>query len=280
MNRKTLTLLSKADIKANILRKFYFYIPVVFIILLYCMQAYNRYSIYHARNEVDSEMTLGNYLFFLWKGEEIYSARFSESVVKIPAFITLFFLYNGFLICRYLNVKRSYSMGNFYLRSSSALNWHMSKLIWCTVSTLLYYASFLASSFLFALFSGNVTLDTSGDVMRCLWNSGYPSLGSPLTSLVLMPLLVLLAAEFIQVLLSLLVSPVIGYAFIIVYYVSSLFICKGGFIFNYAMLLRSDVYDSRGVSVNNGVILDLALVLLSLIAYVIISRVKKEKFIK
>ena len=95
-----------------------------------------------------------------------------------------------------------------------------------------------------------------------------------------MPLLVLLAAEFIQVLLSLLVSPVIGYAFIIVYYVSSLFICKGGFIFNYVMLLRSDVYDSRGVSVNNGVILDLALVLLSLIAYVIISRTKKEKFIK
>ena len=280
MNKKNITSLSITDIKINIIKKIYFYIPIVLITIFYCISAYNRFSFYRDINEFNSDMSLGHYFFYLWKGEMIFSHDLSDNAVKMPAFITFFFLYNGFLICRYLNIKRSFSMGNFYLKCSSNFTWHISKLIWCTISTLLLFGIFFLCTFIFALFSGSISLDTSDDTIRCLWASDYPSLQSNFGQLVLIPFLVLLSTAFIQVLLSLMFSPIIAYTMIIIYYVSSLFLCKSSFIYNYVILLRSDIYDSNGVSYNDGIILNVVLVLLIFITYVLISKRKKEKFIK
>ncbi len=280
MSKKNITSLSIVDIKINIIKKMYFYIPVILITIIYCISAYNKYSFYRDINEIRSDMSLGHYFSYLWKGEMIFSHDVSDKTVKIPAFITFFFLYNGFLICRYLNIKRSFSMGNFYLKSSSNFMWHISKLIWCTISTLLLFGIFFLCTFVFALFSGSISLDTSDDIIQCLLGSDYPALQANFGQLVLMPFLVLISTAFIQVFLSLLLSPIIAYTMLIIYYVSSLFLCKSSFIYNYVILLRSDVYDSNGVSYNDGIILNAVLVLLIFITYVLISKKKKEKFIK
>lgn len=279
MNKRIIIFLSIIDIKVNIIKKIYLYIPVVFITVLYCISAYNTYIFYHDINKVYSDLSLGYYLFYLWKGEMIFSDDISDIGIKIPAFISFFFLYNGFLTCRYLIIKRSFCMRNFYLKCYSSSMWHISKLIWCTISTLLFFFIFFFCTFVFSMFTGSFSLCTSDDIIDCILSSGYPSHLLNFCHLVLMPFLVLISSTFIQVFLSLLFSPIIAYTITIMNYVFSLFICKNYFIYNYAMLLRSDVYDSNGVSYNEGKIIILFLVLLIFITYVLVAKRKKEKYL-
>jgi len=280
MNKKAIISLSIVDIKINIIKKFYLYIPVILITIFYCISAYNRYSFYYNINELNSEMSLGNYLFYMWKGEEIFSNDSSNNVIKIPAFITFFFLYNGFLICRYLTIKRSFSMGNFYLSGLSNFNWHISKMMWTTINTILYFSIFFIFIIAFSIFFGNASLDTSEDVIYCFSHIDFPTLLSNFGSFVMMPFLILISTAFIQIFLSLILSPIITYTIIVIFYVLSLFFCKSYFIYNYVILLRSDLYDSYGVSYHNGIILNVTLIILIFISYVLLSKKKKEKFIK
>lgn len=279
MNKKAIILLSTVDVKINIIKKFYLYIPVILITFFYCISAYNRYNFYYNINELNSEMSLGNYLFYLWEGAEIFSKDSSNNVIKIPAFITFFFLYNGFLICRYLTIKRSFSMGNFYLNGLSNFNWHISKMMWTTINTILYFGVFFIFIIVFSIFFGNASLDTSEDVIYCFSHTDFPTLLSNFGSFVMMPFLILISTAFIQIFLSLILSPIIAYTIIVIYYVLSLFFCKSYFIYNYVILLRLDLYNSYGISYYSGIILNVTLIILIFISYVLLSK-KKEKFIK
>lgn len=90
MSKRNITSLSIVDIKINIIKKMYFYIPIILITIIYCISAYNKYSFYRDINEIRSDMSLGHYFSYLWKGEMIFSHDVSDKTVKIPAFITFF----------------------------------------------------------------------------------------------------------------------------------------------------------------------------------------------
>jgi hypothetical protein len=266
------------DIRINIISKFYLYVPILVIIIFYCVSFLKDYNFALCINEVNSKLSFGDYLFNIWKGEEIFSQNDLRDIFKIPSFITMYFLYNGFIICRYLNIKRSGNMCLYYIRNKSCYQWNTSKLIWCIINSFLYFILTYSIIFLFALFTGNQSLEISEDITLSLNHVMFPAVNSEAVIFIIMPFLILFSTALIQLFLSLLFRPIIAYVAIILIYVVSLFSCKSYFIYNYAMVLRLKIYDRQGVSLKNGILLNVVIISAVLFLYMILSKRRKENF--
>lgn len=250
------------DIKTNIIKKFFLYLPVFFITLVNCINNYKCFLFFREEGKIFSEISFGDYLFFLWQG----GREFTDSLsFRIPSFITIFFLYSGFLICRYLSVKQSGEMRVFLFAGNSRYVWNLGEIVFCILNTAIYCLTVYATVFVFSLFTGSISLSVSEDVISAVTDKELLQNGFEAACLVFLPILVLVSALFLQFFVSMFAKPVWAYVSVIVLYAFSLLIKNKFLIYNYCMTDRLCISDSDGLSPNYGIYLNSVLILAGIV---------------
>lgn len=247
----------KRDMKQGTLRHWcrYLVIPVVVILMSSGLAAY--VARLYADRAIGGEGTIVDYYLYIMQGMSIY--HFSpESIFEIP--ITWFMLHIGMA---YVTAYYPYQDFTEYgkttlLAGASRTKWWLSKMLWCMISTLLYYVVIMLSCAIVALaYGAKAELSYSEDLLASLFGDAvFYTDGKELVLLaVVVPFLVSVMLLELQMLLGFLVTPVISFAISCgVYIVSAYYTCwwlPG----SYTMWQRSSYISYEGVRPDSGLLL-------------------------
>ena len=231
------------DMRNGLLRKQYLYIP--FIVCIPC--------ILHLGICAQLQISGGwmDYLLYCFRGIEpiILSDAASRFQLPIIWFIT---------VCGCLFLNLDYPLNDLshfglqiIVRSNSRAMWYLSKCIWNIASCFLYICIASLVCFLFALFSGGpiAVQNTEGITAAAFALSATFTLSGLkcLLMAAVCPFLTLCALSMLQMLLSFLVKPVVGFLLCIGILVLSLYLPSPAVIGNGAMTIRSSFLVKDGI---------------------------------
>ena len=167
---------------------------------------------------------------FKWLG-----IPFDEGV-SFGAFNVLPYLFVGLYITNDLQT----SADTFILRVKSRYLWWLSKIVWCVVSSTLYYLLFFVISTAFTLLSGNFSLTQNSLITEeFLELSTYgKSMTEIFISSVLLPWMITTCHMTFDAIISITFGPVVAFLMIVCLMTTSVFYCSEFLPFNFSMLIR------------------------------------------
>lgn len=155
---------------------------------------------------------------------------------------------------------------NVLMRGGSRNKWFLSKWMWSLLCVLIYY--FVAYIFvLLFCFIAQVPISFKAQQMD------YKDMLSPMidctmldtVELMILPIISSMAAVSVQLLISLILKPLLGFAFMAVLYISSAYYFTPFLIGNCSMLARNSVFYIGGITFRQTVIISLIMMAVSLI---------------
>jgi hypothetical protein len=171
--------------------------------------------------------------------------------VDIPitwfSFNVLPYLFVGLYITNDLQT----SADTFILRVKSRYLWWLSKIVWCVVSSTLYYLLFFVISTAFTLFSGNFSLTQNSLITEeFLELSTYgKSMTEIFISSVLLPWMITTCHMTFDAIISITFGPVVAFLMIVCFMTTSVFYCSEFLPFNFSMLIRTDFCAINNISI-------------------------------
>ncbi|MCD7752206.1 MAG: DUF2705 family protein [Lachnospiraceae bacterium] len=247
------------DIRECIFKnKRFLLIPPVF-----CLQCFWTKSLIF---NIDSALngTYLDYLFSAFLGDD---PIFGERGVDIPVYWVFHFFLSAFITTGL--VQRD--LGGFgqqvIIREKSRKQWWLSKCVTLAISGFVYVLIADLSVLIFCLFNRvKISLHTSEQVMESLLESDTFLMKVPLVTdsplsiaaIFMMPALVIITLNAVQMLLSLIWEPVFSFLAVNCYVLLSVYISSPVAIGGYAMLCRSSLYMDGGLNPLQGAGLCLA----------------------
>lgn len=200
--------------------------------------------------------------------------KFSDDKFQLP--IT-WFLINTILF--YFAGKYPYSEiynnhgASVLIKGGSRDKWFISKWVWSILCVILYY---FAAYIFVAIFCIVAKVPISFEIQPM----EYQNLLSPVIEstkldtviVIILPIISSAAAISVQLLVSLIISPFMGFMFMAVLYISSAYYFNPFLIGNLSMLARSSIFRTDGISFIQAVIISSMTMILSLIAGIWIFR--------
>ena len=143
------------------------------------------------------------------------------------------------------------SADTFILRVKSRYLWWLSKIVWCVVSSTLYYLLFFVISTAFTLFSGNFSLTQNSLITEeFLELSTYgKSMTEIFISSVLLPWMITTCHMTFDAIISITFGPVVAFLMIVCLMTTSVFYCSEFLPFNFSMLIRTDFCAINNISI-------------------------------
>lgn len=235
---------------------------VMFISFLISITGYN------IRNKVEPGIgvTLGNALLYGFGGMEEYQFSLGNPF-RFPAFWLLSYLMLAYITLYYPYDDLEQFGQNILIRSRGRGIWWLSKCVWNILSVI---AFFLLAWAVFALgcliAGGSLSMEISPDMFGvCSLSLSYEAPASLIPQTLLLPLLVMMGINLLQMTISLFLKPFYSFIvttvilFLSTYYLSPF--CIG----NYAMPLRSHLLLANGVGLNTGILISSILIVASII---------------
>lgn len=258
----------KHDLSLGLIVPWFRYIPVLLIFTTLCAIFQERIASSLAIEMIHSKPTFSDYLVEIFKGMEIYDLSNRENSFRIPVAWLMINIYITYLVS-YYPFKDLQGFGqHILLYSKNRSQWWLSKCIWNITTVLSFYLMGYVVIFIFAFFTGNVSLRTTLEINSLISNvntSGFNKT-DVLTISILLPLLTSVAISLFQMLISLLSKPVFGFIIVIVILVLSAYWCHPLLIGNYLMLLRNNVVVlEEGLTFFTGISMAVSLILFSFI---------------
>lgn len=257
----------KYDLKCGLLKEYKKYIVAIGLFLIIGFDFFIKMS--------DIEITVPDYLFYLFFGMEEYVPS-PGNKFRFPALWVAVILYVSY-ITLYYPYKDSNGYGkNILLNTQSKKTWYLSKCMWVTVSTTIYFLIGLVVLSLFAIISGaEITPDVSSKVVikfipfitteqNLFYNDAIYYKVTILHFVI--PVIICVMNNLLQLFLSLFIKPFFSFIFTVSYTIASAYYLKSFMLGNYAMIARSNIFIDNGVNFTDGLIISLGVILVVIIS--------------
>lgn len=247
--------LLRYDLRHGLLRYGLVAVPLLFAAT--CISMYSMSKVFAAFDGSLSTSTVTDYVLYCFRGTEPIRELHSLEQLQLPL---LWLSCMG--LCLLLNLLYplqdiSHFGQQIIVRSGSRVSWWASKCIWNIISCALYYALALSSIILMALLLGaEFSLAPSADFIEVSFPSveltAMPSRTDILRCILVQPLLTLCTLSLLEMLLSLFIKPVFSLLCSMTILIASVYFFSPFLPGNYAMLLRSALFCTDGLTFKSG----------------------------
>lgn len=257
----------KYDLKCGLLKEYKKYIVAIGLFLIIGFDFFIKMS--------NIEITVLDYLFYLFFGMEEYVPT-PGNKFRFPALWVAVILYVSYITLYYPYKDLNGYGKNILLNTQSKKTWYLSKCMWVTVSTTIYFLIGLVVLSLFAIISGaEITADVSSNVVIKLipfitteQNLFYnDAIYYKVTILhFVLPVIICIMNNLLQLFLSLFIKPFFSFIFTVSYTIASAYYLKSFMLGNYAMIARSNIFIDNGVNFTDGLLISLGVILIVIIS--------------
>lgn len=245
---KTLRLLWR-DVRQGIVTKWYiFLIPALF--------SFVQTREFHAylgklvsQNVLYAQGTFADYLAYVMKGMAVFCFSPNDSF-EIPIYWLAFYIGLAYMTAYYAYDDFLMNGRNMFIALRSRGKWWMSKLIYCCIAVIFYYAVCVGVIAVMAVYyNADMGWNVSASVMTYMYSSSAFSLDGKdvLLLTIILPMVITLAVSEVQMLLGFILTPVISFACVCAMYVFSAYYTVWYLVGNYTMWLRSAYIADEGV---------------------------------
>lgn len=220
--------------------------------------------------KIDVAYTTGDLFLWIFKGMDWITK--TQQNIEIPTAYILPNVLIGFIIGNYPFKDINGYGGLVLMRTGEKSIWWISKCIWAILVAVISYSIMIVEVVIISLVNGRVSLDTNPTVEIKV--SGYDRTivesNNQLTKLIIVVVLVsfitTIALNLIQILVSQILGPIIGYIVIISILIVSIFARSFFVVGNGFMAIRSNLYSVNGGDIRQTILIDIFMSLLALIA--------------
>ena len=257
----------KYDLKCGLLKEYKKYIVAIGLFIIISFDFFIKMS--------DIEITVPDYLFYLFFGMEEYVPS-PGNKFRFPALWVAVILYVSYITLYYPYKDLNGYGKNILLNTQSKKTWYLSKCMWVTVSTIIYFLIGFVVLSLFAIISGaETTADVSSNAVikfiqfitteqNLFYND---AIYYKVTILhFVLPVIICVMNNLLQLFLSLFVKPFFSFIFTVSYTIASAYYLKSFMLGNYAMIARSNIFIDNGVNFTDGLIISLSVILMVIIS--------------
>ncbi len=233
---------------------------IMFLSFCMVMTGYN----VKANLEVEIPINMGNALMYAFGGMAEFIPDGSNQF-EFPVFWMLTYLLLAYITLYYPFDDLDESGQNILIRSRGRGMWWLSKCVWNLLSVL---AFFLLAWAVFALgcllAGGSLSMELNPEVIALVGvQPDYEVPATLIPQTLLLPLLVMMGLNLLQMTLSLFIKPFYSFMVIAAILLLSAYYLSPFCIGNYAMPLRSHLLLSNGVGLNTGMLISVILIAVS-----------------
>lgn len=257
----------KYDLKCGLLKEYKKYIVAIGLFIIIGFDFFIKMS--------NIEITVLDYLFYLFFGMEEYVPT-PGNKFRFPALWVAVILYVSYITLYYPYKDLNGYGKNILLNTQSKKTWYLSKCMWVTVSTIIYFLIGFVVLSLFAIISGaEITADVSSNAVikfiqfitteqNLFYND---AMYYKVTILhFILPVIICVMNNLFQLFLSLFIKPFFSFIFTVSYTIASAYYLKSFMLGNYAMIARSNIFIDNGVNFSDGLIISLGVILIVIIS--------------
>ena len=154
---------------------------------------------------------------------------------------------------------------NVLVKGGSRKKWFLSKWIWCIAEVMVYYlVAYLAIVILCYILQVPFSLQIKSIEYQNLLTPLYESTSIDVIKVLILPVISSIAAVSIQLVISLVASPVVGFIFMAILYISSAYYFTPVLIGNFSMLARSSIFCIDGLPINQTIGISIVISIASL----------------
>lgn len=251
----TLKLL-KRDIRLGIVERLFLFLIVLFTFFMVkdCSRAIADIQV---RYSMQSSGTIMDYYVYCMAGMNFYQFDPTEGfVIPYLWFITQMGI--SYIIAYYAEKDFTENGVNVMVAGRSRSSWWFSKVIWCVLSVLLYFAATFAACSVFAMFYGaEPSLGVTDKFMKTVfgYNINYLPYKDLMLIVFVVPIAVTAGICLVQMLLSFIISPVTSFAITCAVYILSAYYTAWFLPGSYTMWVRSSYFDVRGLNPLSGLLI-------------------------
>lgn len=271
--------LLRFDLNEGIMKnKFLLLCPVMIAVTMFISfySRVNRYVSLHLIQE--GKVTFADYYMYLYGGMKEYIPEPGNPFL-FPIMWLLIFVAIPFIVVNY-PFRDMQSIGQQVLvHSTGRTLWWISKCCWNVIATLLYHGILLGVLLLLCIFknipiSRDINLDLQSVVFMVTQEEYFLKCKTITIVIIMLPILVSIAMDLFQMMISLFLKPMFSFLVIAVIMVSSSYLLAGYMIGNYAMIMRLSWINEKGVSILTGYII----VALVSVVSVVIGKIKFRNY--
>lgn len=261
-NNKIFLLLLKNDIRQGILKRFWWFLVTVPIIIYLYMDI----SIMLKQNMPLNKdcITVADILAYYFEGMGIVKTKEDVAIpviyiscIMIPFFISSYYPFNDF-------DERGKVI---FTRTKKRSAWWFSKCIWNILSTLFYEVIMILTAVICCILSGKLSFSVSMEmsVTKNILPGNY-KVWQYVMYIIIVPVMIIIALSLIQMTISMITQPVYGMICQIGLLTLSIFVYSPLLPHNYLMLKRSELTLEGGYTYMTGMILSIIISVAAVVA--------------
>lgn len=258
----------KRDLTIGLARQWHRYLFIVIVAAAGVYEMYDLLGQYAANGIACEKAGFWEYLFFNVSGMAPYQLSLTGSFT-IP--LMWFCTQIGFhYIIAYFPEQDLKEYGKQVLiQSKSRFGWWFGKCVWCFAAAAVYFLLLgISTAVTVLILEGDLSFAYNGSANRLIitTNFQYTFFTDLVLSAVVVPFFVTFALGLLQMLLSLIITPVVSFALICSLYVASAYYTSVWLPGSFTMLRRSTFLYSEGLSPYSGLIIAGVIVIISVLA--------------
>jgi len=230
----------KYDFKVGLLRDFYKYFVIAFIVLFACVDFYLK------TNSIEN-IVFSDYIFHIFRGMKPYIK--GESEFEIPILWFTVNLYLAYIIGKYPK-EDLYKCGiNVILKSRTRNKWWLSKTIWCVLSVIIYYIVIYITMIIFCVFAkvDFVLQIHKNKTSFLLLFSDKENIN--LYAMFFLPIICSISISLFQLTIIFFTDVVYGFVSVAIVLISSAYMYTPALVGNISMIERCEYFQYDGISV-------------------------------
>lgn len=239
------------DFDRGIIKRKYLYLLIAAVTVLLCVIAHMKVQNLQKFGRVEGAVSAADMYMTFFKGSNIVNPDDGKNFYMSEQYL-LMSLSAAFMIGSYA-VRDLYGYGQqIIIRSKSTIKWWLGKIVWCFVSNAAVHLIIFLTMSLISVLNGysfsmklNRTLLAALGYMQC--QSGI-SEGSMIILLFVMPFMSTFALCMLQMLLSIIFSPIIALAAVMAEMTACVYSNMGIFLSNGLMLIRNNIFYVNGTN--------------------------------
>lgn len=269
------------DIINGIWRKGSRYLILAFFCVVFFGDFYRKAMFVNQMRGGNEKVSIINFLFYFFGGKEPFTPSL-ESRFVFPAIWMLIFLYVAYITLDYPFRNLTEHGTQVIFRIGSRRIWWFSKCFWVALSTILYFLIMDVVVFVLCLlFHIDISLGFSNDVNMTAMSLNFKNMPNERQIVMLvfiLPVMTALAVNFIQLCMGLYIKKIYAFLMSALLLFASTYFQTPLAIGNFAMVKRSIFYDTGGLTIKQGMIVNSFLIIsMMIIGYL---RIRKYDIIK
>lgn len=234
MNKSMLKKIMFIDWRLGIRKRWLYYAITLVIFIIEIGYFGSQYEAFYRGRTITSHPGIMDCLLFIFNGTEEFTIG-SGTAFNIPSLWLLVNLFLMYMIGYYPIESIKKQSIQVLIRCKNRAEYWLSKIIWCIITTILFFFLLCITSIVLVAFLGGFSASFHNDICQNIM--GF-SIRSENLLMFLAPFLITLMMTIVQVNISVLVSPIIANFIMVMYMVCSIYYSNSFLVYNYCMYNR------------------------------------------